>query len=272
MQMHTANYLFLLAILFSISCPGCDRTANLRELGSKDPNIRITWAGRKVVSLSVNGDKSLQRVLPLLENSIHIDQIFIQFCNLQSAHFRSLSGLRTLTKIKIFGGTISDQKDLVELRKLPKLSLLQLGVGKLQNDVFEYLDSLKNLRDLDLDGNQITSITGLAKINLPELLHLSVASNPIDDEGFNDIVLLPRLEYIHILDTPITVEGCKQAASLLKLRSFSMPNMSIAKQREVKAAFDEARRDAQSKSIEILPEKEYPFAYLESGFFKDRKE
>jgi hypothetical protein len=220
----------------------------------------------------VNGDKCLQRVLPLLEGTIHVDRIVIYFCNLKSAQLRSLSQIRTLTKIEISGGTIDDQKDLQEFRKLPELSLLHLKQCKLNNDIFVHLDGLSNLRELGLDGNQISSVTGLAKIDLPELVSLAIASNPIDDEGFRDIVLLPKLECVDILDNPISVEGCKQAAPLLNLRSFALPNMPIAKQREVKAAFDEARRDATSKGIAILPEKEYPFAYLESGFFKDRLE
>lgn len=160
------------------------------------------------------------------------------------------------------GGTIHDQKDLHELKQLPELRLLHLHSCKLDNEVFKSLDGLTNLKDLGLDGNQISSIASLAKIDLPSLLHLAIGSNPINDEGFKDIGLLPKLEYIHILDTQISVEGCKLASHLLKLRSFSMPNMPIAKQREVKAAFDDARLDARAKGVWMIQVNRKPASTL----------
>lgn len=262
----------LIVIVLYSGSTGCDQSARLRELGETDPKIKISWSKGRIKSLSVHGDKSLQRLLPLTEGSIPIDRMFLQYCNLQTNEFKLLSKIRTLKNLEIAGGSIHEQKNLEELRQLPDLRTLHLRACKLDNEVFKSLDGLMNVSDLDLDGNQISSITGLTKINLPKLLHFAVASNPINDEGFKDIVLLPKLEHIHILDTQISVEGCKLASALFMLRSFSMPNMPIAKQREVKAAFDEARRDAQLKGIAVLPEKEYPFAYLESGFFKNRRE
>lgn len=266
------SYPILIWILLFSGSIGCDQTARLRELGNSDPEIKISWTKGKVTSLSVHGDNSLQRLLPLIQDSTPIDRLFLQNCNLRTEQFRVLSRIQTLKNLEIAGGSIQEKKDLCELRQLPELRVLHLRACKLDDEVFKSLDGLTNVRDLDLDGNQISSVTGLTTINLPKLLHLALASNPINDVGFRDIVLMPRLEYIHILDTQISVEGCKLASALLKLRSFSIPNMPISQQREIKAAFDEARRDAISKGIEILPEKEYPFAYLESGFLKGRKE
>ena len=250
------------AILLFPGIFGCDQTAGLRELGNSDPKIKIIWSKDGIASLSVSGDNSLQRVLPLIQGSIRIDRIYVQFCKLQTEEIRSLSRIRTLTKLEISGGSIQEQKDLQELKQLPELKVLHLCGCKLDNEVFKHLDGLMNLRYLSLDDNQISSITGLTKINLPELLHLAVASNPIDDEGFKDIVLLPRLEHIHILDTQISVEGCKLAARLLKLRSFAMPNMQIAKQREVKAAFDDARLAARAKGVWMIQVNRKPASTL----------
>jgi hypothetical protein len=122
---------------------------------------------------------------------------------------------------------------------------------------------------LELVGNKVTSISELSKLEIPKLKSLYLVGNPIDDEGFKTIKELKQLESLSILETKVTPAGCKAAASLLRLTSFGMPNMSLEDQWRVKLAFDEARLEAVKRGEKILPVTQYPFYYLESGGFFD---
>ena len=130
------------------------------------------------------------------------------------------------------------------------------------------LDGFQFLEVLEIRGNFLSSISTLVDNDLPRLRRLNVGGNPIDDKGLEGLHRLNQLKSLDLLNTAVTSEGLKQLASLFSLNDLGLPNMPISQQRELKIFFDENRRQARAAGIEVPPDSESPFAYLDGPFFK----
>ena len=79
-----------------------------------------------------------------------------------------------------------DQHDYSVIAQYRDTIVLQMANVDVTDDTLKYLASLKQLRELDLNGSQVTD-AGLAKIaQLPKLQDVRLARTKITDEGFRE--------------------------------------------------------------------------------------
>ncbi len=238
----------------------------LHTLDESDPRITLRWAHSKVIFATVSRTDSWRALRPHLNNSTSLHQLSINFCELGRDDFEAIAKLPSLKKLFIRKSTFTP-KDIDSLFPLKQLRLLQVSMCMLRNTDLKYFHGFHQIRRLHLQANEITSIGELAKLGLTNVEYLELGLNPIDDDGFKPIQAMSHLICVNILDTKVTVEGCKLAAPLLGLAGLNGPNMSKEERWQVKLAFDQERVEAVKRGEPILPASHYPFAGFELGGF-----
>ncbi|MCH7726988.1 MAG: hypothetical protein IH991_10970, partial [Planctomycetes bacterium] len=108
---------------------------------------------------------------------------------------------------------------LVQLRALPSLRVLDFNANQNVTDMgYLFLQSLPELRTLNLGGTRITNagLVNLKKLKKLETLHLWLTT--ISDEGLLHLTKLPNLKMLKLWDAHISDDGLKHLAKMKSLR------------------------------------------------------
>jgi Leucine-rich repeat (LRR) protein len=251
-----------LCFVFFLGMTGCDDNSKLKSLDDRyGEKVRIGWLDGEPCSVDAS-NKSWHELKGLLRGRESVVSLYIWHCDLEVEDFRIIASLSKLKKLSIVGGHERiDPDGITLLSSLKNLETLKFRAENTNSTIFQSLEGFSSLKILDLSGNRIMSLEGLAKLDLPKLEILDISSNPIDEIGFGYVTQMKNLTGLHAHETNISVEGCKLPKTLYKLRSYTFPSFTQGEDREIKRAFDEERVRAKEQGIEILPESEYPFQY-----------
>ncbi len=112
----------------------------------------------------------------------------------------SLSHRKDLTK-----STIQNLKSVND-----QVSILDLGFSNVTDKMLSSLSSLKNLRNLQLQGTQITDETVKSLSKLKYLKTLNLYDTDVTDDIVEALAALPALQSVYLWQTKLTTEGVAQ--------------------------------------------------------------
>ncbi|MDO4629888.1 MAG: hypothetical protein Q4C70_11950 [Planctomycetia bacterium] len=92
----------------------------------------------------------------------------------------------------------------------------------ISDDDVKQLETLKNMRKLNLRGNYLGSDALTCCANMPELTQLILSENVIDDEGMKYLEGLQKLNHLDLWANIVTDEGMNSIAKLAGLQKLSL--------------------------------------------------
>ncbi len=143
-----------------------------------------------------------------------------------------LKRMPNLRLLDLSKGKFND-KALKNVAKLPNVSLLKLcSMPNLTGSGLDYLESMKSLRVLSLRGTELTDRAAWSNLaHLKQLTALSVAETGVTDEGVDELCKL-KLEKLDISNNPLLTDKCleqlHQMKSLKHLYMADCPRISNA--------------------------------------------
>lgn len=255
--------------MITIGCQAPDEELHAYILTLKEEKHRLDVGSQLVgpiYKISASGNDLKARLFPMIPGLRDLHELSLNKFVLTYVDLEIIAKSKAIRRINMQNCQI-EAKALAALKTMPSLNALSIIVSNLDDELICELDGFLSLRKLDITANRVTSLRKLSSLELPNLTHLELGSNPIDDDGFRPIQAMTHLIFVNILDTKVTVEGCKLAAPLLGLGGFAMPNMSKEERWQVKLAFDQERVEAVKRGEPILPASHYPFSGFELGGF-----
>jgi hypothetical protein len=104
-----------------------------------------------------------------------------------------------------------DRKDYALLREKTDATVVQMANLDVTDETIELLQEFKKLRELDLNGSQLTD-TGLAKVAaLPALEILRIRATRVSDEGFQRYLFpKPTLHELDARETAISPKSLRE--------------------------------------------------------------
>jgi hypothetical protein len=255
--------------LLVLGCGSADDQLREYRESLKEEKHRIDLRNNALYPIryvAADGDSVRKELIPLIPQLRELQEISFNKFSLSLADLQIVGQSKSIKRIHLFNCDL-EPRSIPALNEVPQLKQLLLVRCKLDDKIFKDLSGFHSLTQLDLGGNQITSISELSDLDLPNLRKLELGGNPIDDEGFKPIQKMKQLTSVDILDCKVTFEGCKVAAPLLGLIRPPMPNMSLEEKWQLKLAYDRERVEAVKRGEPILPVSHYPFKAFERGGF-----
>jgi|SRR5688572_2017548 len=152
--------------------------------------------------------------------SINLEQLFIghSTARLPDDALQSLTGLRKLRSVELFGPIVSDA-GITHLAGLTTLERLRFDGNTLIGDAaVAALRKLTNLRELYFHMANITD-AGLANVGgLTKLETLTLGHSQVGDRGMETIARFKELRTLDLQHTRVTDAGMEQLKGLTKLR------------------------------------------------------
>ena len=113
--------------------------------------------------------------------------------------------------------TGSDPKTAPDMNKKQDVAVLQMANPEVNDQSLEKLKGMKLLRELDLNGSQVTDAGLVILKELPELATLRLARTKITDKGFRETLLAKEsLMQLDLRGTPVsreTIQDWREAKS-----------------------------------------------------------
>ena len=212
--------------LLSLAGEDPDRIAAISSwLAIDDVDIFDHDEGQVVELQFANSELKLEHVEPL-ELFPEISRITFDQCNLSNEMVRLLSKQHNLEQL-----IVSDAKGVGNLLlatagKLPRLDTLSIFNCDANDECISSLANLKELRELYLGNNAVTSAIGPHLSNLPKLRRVNLAGTKIDDACLRDLSKISTLTSLGLGRTKISERGLSYLVGL-DLKSVGLQETKI---------------------------------------------
>lgn len=186
-------------------------------------------------------------LLPQL-NSLSIQNVIFEECQLETSGLKYLRECQHLKRVKMVGGILSGKgfgqvflvptleslrlekvplsdSDLTSLDKATQLQVLQLSKTALDAEDVKRIGRLPNLRDLWLNGDQLSSLAGLNDAKSLESLDLS--GSTVSDSMLTELERLPNLRQLTLSETKVTVASIPSLTRFSKLEYLVVDDLTL---------------------------------------------
>ncbi|MEG5162985.1 leucine-rich repeat domain-containing protein [Microcoleus sp. AT3-A2] len=232
--------------------------ANLRSINlssnpfGKMPELLLEMKQLESLNLTGIGLTEIPEAIGKLSNLIKLNLSHNQIAQIPDA----IEQLSNLTELSLWNNQIAQIPDALEklckaLAKLSNLTHLDIRDNQIVQ-IPDALVQLSQLRELNLNGNQITQIPAEALVQLPNVTHLHLSSNQITQipdalaKLCKILVQLPNIEHLDLSDNQIAQipdaleKLCETLVQLPNLRSLYLSDNEIAQVPDALAKLCEA--------------------------------
>lgn len=160
----------------------------------------------EIIWLCSDGSAKLASVIERQKNLKNLTLYDVTITDRDLAHAELFAELETLD-LDLINSTDIDGTFLKSASGARKLHTLRINNGNLSRRAFQELSKITSLRTLVLNDCELTASGALSFASLSNLEHLSVRSSLVDDSFAAVIRKLPRLKYLDVSYTHMSLRG-----------------------------------------------------------------
>lgn len=164
-------------------------------------------------------------------NGLHeLTKLHIPFAPIGDAGMNQIKGAFKLAELSIYEGYLLTDRAAADLRDLPSMAELTVRDTKFTDKGFEMLCELKDLEQLDLRGaSKLTDAIWNHVKKLEELRELNLNGSQVSGKGIDAISELKRLRLLNVANTQFNDEALTYLRRLPGLMELSLVNTKVTR-------------------------------------------
>ena len=182
--------------------------------------------GKRFFSLTLSGTRVGDDGLEQVRGCDRLVGLYLSKTDITDAGMVHVASLRKLKRLGLSDTRVSGigVKQLAGVRALETLWLQRT---RIDDNALRSLERLP-LRQLHLDGTQITDVGMESLARIPSIVHLHLFDTQIGDSGVAHLSRLPNLVSLDLARTKVTDEGLKHLSGHQKLRTLMLSDTAVS--------------------------------------------
>jgi hypothetical protein len=172
----------------------------------KRAGAEISLQDGHVISVVIDQDKDIEKLLPLLPKLPDLEELSIHNSKMNDSRMAVVKGMPKLSLLKLTTSPVGDD-GLRVVKTLPRLRSLYLGATKVTDAGLVHLKALPQLENLIFRDTDVTDAGVSCLEGLTNVTGLNLAGTKVTDGCLKHLTGMSRLTKLNVSRTAVTAEG-----------------------------------------------------------------